>query len=142
MNFSNLIPVMYADKEKKELKIAPVGFSSAAIGDGSAGFFPLPVDGCVPSALVWGDGEIVRCGGAPEVPSAAKISDSRVPQGIPQKDLSWRSPGGVASTARVNSKNAVRWPATRWRCSLSAPIRRIRASVWPSRSMQTRGGAC
>lgn len=120
----------------------PSPWTNGVIRNGETSLFSLPVNGCVPSALVWGDGRLRRCGGGPGVPSAANHLVSGGPQRGLQKALSWSSPGGVGFTARVNSKNAVRWPATRWRCSLSAPTRRIRTSVRSSRSTRTRGGAC
>lgn len=121
----------------------------------------LPVHVCVSLAP---EGISARCvcwGGGPEAPSASLSNFGLHPRELAltprtachpdargvgaglaaHYDLSWGSPGGVRPATRVNSRNAVRWPASSWRCSRTAPARRNRASARISRSSQTRGGA-
>lgn len=123
--------------------------------------FLLPACVCVPLAQHLGSGSCVCRGGGPEAPSAG-LSFSRMHLNASSlvalracscgtgskaralasgQDLSWRSPGGVRSMARVNSRNAVRRPASNWRFSASAPTRWKRTSVRRAQSSQTRGGA-
>jgi hypothetical protein len=123
--------------------------------------FVLPVHVCV-SPSPQGAGVLCVCwGGGPEAPStshsdfglrprcSASVARQPCVSGVrdagacdaAHQDLSWGSPGGVRLTTRVNSRNAVRWPASSWRSSLVAPARRNRASARNSRSSLTRGGA-
>jgi hypothetical protein len=138
-----LMPMIDPRSESTATGVHAPGLSSARDSDGTRNsgirLSQLPVGGCVPFARVWGGGKFVCWGGKPEVPSTSLPVFGDQALGS-HNNLSWRLPGGVRSTAWVNSKIAVRWPATRWRCSLSATTRRIRASARPSRSPQTRGG--
>ena len=121
----------------------------------------LPVDVCVSLTSKGSSVQGVCWGGGPEDPSASLSDFGLHPRGLAStprpactpdargvgaglaahQDLSWGSPGGVRLTTRVNSRNAVRWPAIPWRSSRTVPSRRNRASARISRSAQTRGGA-
>lgn len=139
------------------------GLAESRFGGGGRSGLNLhfPVCVCVPLARQQGSGSCVCRGGGPEAPSAGFSISRMHPKALSLvsrpacscgtgsmgvvfasgQDLSWRSPGGVRSMARVNSRNAVRRPASIWRCSLSAPTRWNRTSVRTAQSSQTRGGA-
>ena len=158
---ARLLPVAFRPCRRRSsgLRSGMMAARGRTVGRPRLSFF-LPVCVCVPLALQQVSGHCVCWGGGPEASSASASDFGMYPWGsafavcpvasdvlavgaedASHPDLSWRSPGGVRSMARVNSKNAVRWPASSWRCSLSAPTRRNRASARPSQSSQTRGGA-